>query len=112
MNIQDLLDAGGFVSDTPEKREVIWKRTVDGEEVESKFDVFVRRQSFGQMEAIYGDGADRARMSKYISESIVDEKGKPIIPYEQAMKLHRDLGTLFIEAINDVNGLGKVAAKN
>jgi len=110
MNFQDLMDAGGFVSDVPVKKEVVWKRTVDDKEIESRFDVYVRKQSFGQMEAIYGDGADRARMSKYIAESIVDEKGKPIIPFDKAMLLHRDLGTLFIEAINEVNGLGK--AKN
>lgn len=107
MNLADLMNAGGFVSDQPVKKEVVWKRTVDGKEIESTFDVFIRRQSFGQMEAIYGDGADRARMSKYIAESICDESGKAIIPYEKAMLLNRDLGTLFIEAINDVNGLNK-----
>jgi len=107
MNLNDLMEAGGFVSDKPAKKEVVWKRTVDGQEVESKFGVYIRRQSFGQMEAIYGDGADRARMSKYIAESICDESGKLIIPFEKAMLLHRDLGTLFVETINEVNGLNK-----
>lgn len=112
MNFSDLMAAGAFVSETPVKKQVTWKHEVDGKEVEHTFDVFVRKQSFGAIEVIYGNETDRAKMSKYIAESICDEKGKPIIPYEKASQLEPDLGTLFVKAINEVNGLGKAAAKN
>jgi hypothetical protein len=61
---------------------------------------------------IYGGEADRSKMAKYIAESICDEKGKAIIPYEKAAQLDPGLGTLFVKAINEVNGLGKAEAKN
>lgn len=112
MNFAELMEAGGFVSDTPVKKQVTWKRTVEDKEVESTFDIFVRKQSFGSMEVIYGNDVDKSKMSKYISESICDEKGQPFISYDNAVRLNKDLGLLFVKAINEVNGLGKAEAKN
>ena len=112
MKFSDLMEAGAFVSEVPVKKEIVWKHMVEGKEVEHKFDVFVRRQSFGAIEVIYGGEADRSKMSKYISESICDEQGKVVIPYEKAIRLDPDLGSLFVKAINEVNGLGKAEAKN
>lgn len=113
MNIDDLMAAGGFVSEVPVKKTVTWKRKgEDGKDVESKFDMYIRKQSFGAVEVIYGNEKDRAKMSKYISESICDSAGKEVIPYEKAMLLDPGLGTLFVKAINEVNGLGRVEPKN
>jgi hypothetical protein len=112
MKLSDLMEAGGFVSETPVKKQVTWKHAVDGQEVEHTFDVFVRKQSFGAIEVIYGNETDRSKMAKYIAESICDEKGNAIIPYEKAVLLDPGLGTLFVKTINEVNGLGKAEAKN
>ena len=112
MQLSDLMAAGGFVSETPVKKQVTWKHEVDGKGVEHTFDIFVRRQSFGAIEVIYGGDAERSKMAKYISESICDEKGKPVIPYDKALQLDPGLGTLFVKAVNEVNGLGKAEAKN
>lgn len=112
MKLADLMEAGGFVSETPVKKEITWKHTVDGAEIEHKFDILVRKQSFGAIEVIYGSDADRSKMAKYIAESICDEKGKAVIPYDKAVLLDPGLGTLFVKAINEVNGVGKAEAKN
>ena len=112
MKFSDLMEAGAFVSETPVKKQITWKHEVAGAEVEHTFDVFIRKQSFGAIEVIYGNETDRSKMSKYISESICDEKGKEVIPYAKAMQLDPGLGTLFVKAINEVNGLGKADAKN
>lgn len=111
MKFADLMEAGAFVSETPVKKEIVWKHEVDGKKVEHKFDIYVRKQSFGTMEGIYGNEIDKAKMSKYISASICDEKGEEVIPYAKAMLLDPGLGTLFVKAINEVNGLGKADEK-
>jgi len=112
MQFSDLMAAGAFVSETPVKKQVTWKHEVDGKEVEHTFDIFVRKQSFGAIEVIYGNETDRSKMSKYIAHSICDEKGKAVIPYDKALQLDPELGTLFVKAVNEVNGLGKADAKN
>jgi hypothetical protein len=113
MKLSDLVNAGAFVSEVPIKKTVIWKHEdKEGKPVEHTFDVYVRKQSFGSIEVIYGTETDRSKMSKYISESICDEKGSPVIPYERANALEPDLGMLLIGVINDVNGIGKGQAKN
>lgn len=113
MNINDLMAAGGFVSEVPVKKTVTWKRKDEaGKDIESTFEMYVRKQSFGAVEAIYGSEKDRAKMSKYISESICDGEGNEVIPYDKAMQLDPGLGTLFVKAINEVNGLGRTEPKN
>lgn len=114
MNLTELMKAGGFVSEVPVKKEIVWKRkTDDGVESETTFDVFVRRQSFGAIEAIYGNEADRSKMARYICESIrLGDKGVDEIPYEKAVMLDPGLGTLLVKAINEVNGIGSDAPKN
>lgn len=112
MKFSDLMEAGAFVSETPVKKQITWKHDVEGKEVEHTFDIFVRKQSFGAIEVIYGNEVDKSKMAKYIAESICDEKGKAIIPYDKAVQLDPGLGTLFVKAVNEVNGLGKADAKN
>lgn len=111
--IEELIAAGGLVSEVPVKRKVVWKHEdAEGKPVEHMFDVYVRKQSFGSLEVIYGNETDRSKMSKYISESIVNEKGAPVIPYEKALILDPELGTLLVKTINEVNRVGKAEAKN
>lgn len=111
--LNDLLESGGFVSDELVKREIVWRRlNNDGVEVESKFDIYIKKQAFATVEAIHGNEADKAKLSKYVSESIVDEKGNQVIPYEKAMLLHPALGMLFLAAVNEVNGTGAAKPKN
>lgn len=114
MNLQDLIKKGGFVDVAPVKKEVTWKhKDDDGVEVEDKFFIFVKKQSFGSIEVIYGNETDKSKMSKYISESVrLGDKGQDEIPYEQAMLLDPGLGSVFIQAVNEVNGLGRATPKN
>lgn len=114
MNLAELMTAGGFVSEVPVKKEIVWARKgPDGADTETKFDVFVRRQSFGAIEVIYGNETDRSKMARYICESIrLGDKGTDEIPYEKAVMLDPALGTLLVKAINEVNGIGSAAPKN
>jgi hypothetical protein len=114
MNLQDLIKKGGFVDVAPVKKDVEWKRPgPDGAEVSDKFTIFVKKQSFGSIEVIYGNETDKSKMSKYISESVrLGDKGQDEIPYEQAMLLDPGLGAVFIQAVNEVNGLGRATPKN
>lgn len=114
MNLQDLIAKGGFVDAAPIKKEVEWTRPgPDGVEVTDTFTIFVKKQSFGSIEVIYGNETDKSKMSKYISESVrLGDEGQDAIPYDQAMLLDPGLGAVFIKAVNEVNGLDRKKPKN
>jgi hypothetical protein len=99
MNIAELDAAGAFVSDELVKKEIVWKVG----KVEHKFDVYVRPQSFGSIETVQEIQKDKSKMASYVSKNILDAEGNPTIPYENAVKLKPTLGTLLLQAINEVN---------
>lgn len=112
MNLQELEAAGAFVSDALEKREIVWKRKdKSGKAQTSNFNVYIRPQAFGTLEMVHKGGEFDSKMALYVSRNILDENGAPTIPYEKALVLAPSLGTLLLEAINEVNGVGG-SAKN
>jgi hypothetical protein len=61
MNLKDLKDKGGFVSSKPVKKEVVWKRKVDGVKEEDTFTIHIKPMSYGDVERIYIDPEDKER---------------------------------------------------
>lgn len=115
MNIQDLMEKGGFVDPTPVKAEVVWlkKNKATGEIEEIKFDVHVKRQSWGSMEQLWSGDTEQSKTAKMISSAIVlGADQKESFTYEQAYSLDPDLATALLKAINQTNGKTKEAAKN
>lgn len=107
MFLDDLEAAGAFVSDALEAKEIVWTRKDrDGNEQSSTFTVYIRPQAFGTLENIHKKGEFDSKMALYVSRNILDESGKPTIPYEKALVLAPSLGTLLLEAINEVNSVG------
>lgn len=96
MNLAEIKNIGGFVSSEPVKHEIEWK--------EYRFNVFVKRLSFGDVENLYGFD-DRSRSARMIATAILLGENKEAISYEDAFRLDVGLATKLIEAFNAVNGL-------
>lgn len=99
MNLDELEAAGAFVQDALVKKELVWKNG----KTEHKFDVYIRPQSFGAIETVQEIQKDKSKMASYVSRQILDADGNPTIPYEKAVNLKPTLGTLLLQAINEVN---------
>ena len=116
MNLKQLKAKGGIVDGALVKKEVIWVH-IDSKtkkEVTEKFDVHIRRQSFGVIERLFAPGeAEQSRNAKYISGSVLlGEEGTEPLTYEDAFNLESSLGFAILTAVNEVNGTGKDQAKN
>lgn len=96
MNLAEIRNIGAFVSTEPVKQEIEWK--------EHRFDVFIKRLSFGDVENLYGSD-DRSRSARMISTAILLGENQEAISYEDAFRLDVGLATKLIEAFNAVNGL-------
>lgn len=96
MNLAEIKNIGGFVPSEPVKHQIEWK--------EYRFDVFVKRLSFGDVENLYGFD-DSSRSARMISTAILLGENKEAISYEDAFRLDVGLATKLIEAFNAVNGL-------
>jgi len=96
MNLAEIRNIGAFVSSMPVKQEIEWK--------EHRFDVFVKRLSFGDIETLYSveEGSRSARM---ISTAILLGENQEAISYDDAFRLDVGLATKLIGAFNIVNGL-------
>lgn len=114
MNLSELKAKGGIVAAAPIPKEVTWTRRNDaGEEMSDTFTIFVKRQSFGSIETIWASGEDRSKSAAYISQSLrLGDKGKEQMSYDEAYQLDTSLATVFITAINEVNGTGRAEPKN
>lgn len=109
MQLEDLKKAGAFVTDAAAKKSVTWKNR---EGKTHKFDVLVKRRSYGQIEQTY-TADDKARGAITISESIVGEDGKAVFSYEDAYALEPSLASKLLKVIGEVNALDQeAAAKN
>lgn len=96
MNLAEIRNAGGFVPAEPIKVEIEWK--------DYRFDVWVKRLSFGDMENLYGSD-DRSRSARMISTTILlGDKQEPI-SYDDAFRLEVGLAAKLIEAFNVANGI-------
>ncbi len=115
MNLADLKAAGAVISDAPVKREIIWTRTVDGEEKTDTFNVHILPVAFGVMETALKGRADdeRSMNATFIAQCILLGDGPEFehFEYADAYWLDPSLAFQFVSAIRDVNGLARSAPK-
>lgn len=95
MNLAEIRNAGGFISAEPVKVPVEWNG--------HKFDVYVKRLSFGEVEHLFAE-ADRSRSARMIAASVLLGEDREPISYDDAYRLDVALASKLIEAINKVNG--------
>lgn len=100
MNLAELRNVGAFISAEPEKVEIEWKG--------HRFDVHVKRLSFGDVEALFA-ADDRSRSARMIAAAVLLGENKEPITYDDAYRLDVSLATKLIEAFNSVNGSGAQA---
>lgn len=108
MNLKQLREKGGFVPLTPVAKELTW--TPPGSDDSFQFTVHIRKLSFGAVEKLWGGldkDADKSRIASFLSSTILlGEDGKEALTYQDAYQLEPSLATVFIEAVNAVNGIG------
>lgn len=106
MKLSELKEKGGFVSAKPVKKDVVWKRKVDGEEVEDSFSIFVRPMSYGDIEKIFIDPKDeeRSRTAALLAESVLlGDDGKERLSYTDAYQLCPSLAAALSKVVSEVN---------
>ena len=116
MDLQQLRDIGGLVSQTPVTKEITWTPPdKDGVAQEPViFTVRVKKLSFGMVERMWAvDIEDRSNMATVVSASILlGTEGEERFSYEDAFQLEPGLARSLMTAIGEVNGTGAAAAKN
>lgn len=110
MRLKELRAKGAFVDGTPVKKSLTWERPgPNGEPLSDSFDIFVKRQSFGTVERLLltdDKDPDRSRSARFIAECVLlGDDAKEALTYADAYALEPSLAKLFIQAINEVNGV-------
>lgn len=95
MNLAQIKDLGGFVSDKPVEKAIKWA----GQE----FKVHVIPQSFGAMEDMVTAAKDKAKAATFISTAIRLDGGKQEISYDDAYAMAPPLAQELIRVINEVH---------
>lgn len=96
MNLSEIKAAGGFIPAEPVQVPVEWK--------DYKFDVWVKRLSFGDVESLFA-ADDRSRSARMIAAALLLGENKEPISYDDAYRLDVSLASKLIEAFNSVNGV-------
>jgi hypothetical protein len=103
-SLDEFRAVGGFVDDRLVEREITF--SIDGEGPYEAV-VFVKKLSIGEHERVFlreEAGKKRSRMAHLISECVtLGAKGEESIPFEDAYKLHPELGRAMMDAIGEVN---------
>ena len=92
MNLQDLQQAGAFVSAEPVKVPVSWK--------ENNFDVYVRLLSFGDIERM--SAGENSAVALIASAILLGDDRTPLSE-EDAKRLDTSLAVKLLDAVNSVN---------
>lgn len=96
---QDLQKAGAFVSKGTVKKTVVWKRG-DREDV---FEIHIKNLPAGDAEKLFKGDKDQSMSAKVVASAVcVDEKGTPLLTYEQAYQLEPSLMGVLVDAVNEV----------
>lgn len=109
-SLKELQAIGGFIADKPVLKTIKFQTPDEaGELVDRVYDVFVKRLSVGDYEALFlTDKEEKSRTAKLISETIMLGKdGSERISFQQAYKLHPSLAAAMVEAFNEVNSAKK-----
>lgn len=118
MNLEELMEKGGFVPPDLVKKEVTWKDAKGGP---ATFDIFVKVPSAGTVDrhsqALKASGADLqagfAPRPMLISATVFfDAEGKQGITYEKAFEMKEGLCKAIFLAVTEVINDGAEAAKN
>lgn len=116
MNLKQLKAKGGIVDGQPIKKAVSWTHLdgKSGKEVTDTLTLHIRRQSFGVIERLFAQGeSEQSRNASYLAACVsLGEEGTEALCYDDAFNLEPSLGFLMLNAVNEVNGTGGVAAKN
>lgn len=115
MKLDELKARGGLVDTVLERKEVTWMRKdAQGDVEEIKFDIFVKRNSFGIIDQIMqSQRDDRSRSATLIAAGVrLGENGEEELTYQDAYALEPALATAMLSAFLEVNKLGKEPAKN
>lgn len=106
MQLKQLEELGGFLSDDPVEREIRFKLDDDVEHVAT---VFVKRLGLGEYERLVTASDEFGTSARIIAESIsLGKGGKERIPLNKAARLHKGLATAMLGVFKEVNG-GKKA---
>ncbi len=117
MDLKQLRERGAFIPAAPVAYEVSWTHPDTlGSEVTDTFTVHVVKHSAGSVERLrqaVSRDQDKLWTPLLISESIrLGDDGSERLTFEDASRLDYGLATALVDAINSVNRLGTVAAKN
>lgn len=93
MNLQEIEQSGGFISDEPVPAKITWK--------DKEYEIFVRRLSYGDVEALAtADGSTKAAI---LGVSILLGAAKEPLTTAKALKLDPFLANKMLEAWGTVN---------
>lgn len=114
MKLAELEARGGLVDASLVKKSITWKKIdEDGKEDALTFDIYVRKNSFGIIDAQLRATDDKSKTAILISNGIrLGENGDEAISYEKAYQLDPALAYAMVQAFMEVNQLGKVEPKN
>ena len=118
MDLQSLMDKGGFVPPDLVPKDVKWTHAgPDGEQVTDEFTVFIKHRSAATMDR----AAKAFREAKHEGETLAaramlvsmcvffDQQGKNGIPYDKACLLKESLCEVLFAAADEIIGLGNPA---
>jgi hypothetical protein len=106
-----MLDKSLFISDDVQQREI---ELADG----SKHTMFFKQvqasvfRKFGMAERSEDQDVRAGSMAVLIAASLCDEKGEPVVTYDQALRLKPEVSTRFFNAAMEVNGAAKTEEGN
>jgi hypothetical protein len=117
LDLSKLQELGAFIPRTEETEEITWTRKgPDGQDVSTILSARIRRLSGGATEQLYSEinkHPDRASVATVIQQVVLlGDEGETALSYQQAYDLEGNLQMALYRAVQKVNPLVGVAAKN